>query len=100
MLCVTIRIGHLVLQLGHQFLDAGGGDRVERRRRLVEQHDLRVSGQRARDAQPLLLPARQIGAQSFRRSLDLFPQRRIAQRLLDLARPSPNAACSPRTRRP
>ena len=35
--------------------------RVQRRGRLVEQHQLRVHGERPRDRHPLLLPARQVG---------------------------------------
>ena len=38
------------------------GDRVERRRRLVEDQDRRVLEDRARDAQPLALAARQAAA--------------------------------------
>src|SRR5687767_1976555 len=46
-----------VLQLEHQLLDPGGGDRVERRARLVHEQDVRLHGDCPRDAQPLLLPA-------------------------------------------
>src|SRR5512139_2837735 len=38
---------HLLLELPDQLLDARRGDRVERGGRLVEQHDLRVGGERA-----------------------------------------------------
>src|SRR5690606_25615305 len=42
--------GHPVAQLVDQFLDARRGDRIERRGRLVEQQDLGVGRERARDA--------------------------------------------------
>ena len=45
------------LELVDQLLDALRRDRVERRRRFVHQQDLGLDGQRARDAQPLLLAA-------------------------------------------
>ena len=43
------------LELAHQLLDPRGGDRIERAARLVHQHDLGLDGDRARDAQALLL---------------------------------------------
>src|SRR3954447_12493971 len=51
------RDGAVGPQLVHQLLDLGGRDRVERRGRLVEEDDLGPRGDRARDAQALLLPA-------------------------------------------
>ena len=60
MLWVTMRMVTLVLEFVDQFLDAGGGDRIERRGGFVEQQDFRVGGQRARDAQALLLAAGQV----------------------------------------
>src|SRR3989441_2422003 len=49
--------GDALLEIVDQLLDQGGGDRVERRRRLVEQQQFRIRGKRSRDAQALLLPA-------------------------------------------
>ena len=46
-------------QLVDQFLDLGGGDRVERRAGLVHQDHLGIDGDGAGDAQPLLLAAGQ-----------------------------------------
>jgi hypothetical protein len=57
MLCVTMRIVMPLLEISDQFLDARGRNRVERRSRLVEEQDLRVGRQRARNAQALLLAA-------------------------------------------
>ena len=74
----------LLLELGDQFLDGRGGDRVERRGRFVEQQDFGIGGERARDAQALLLAAGQVEGQVVQAVLDLVPQRRAAQRLLDL----------------
>ena len=51
--------GELLLQLGDQLLDLAGGDRVERRGRFVEQQHFRLQGDRAGDAQALLLAAGQ-----------------------------------------
>src|SRR3546814_10035882 len=47
------------------------------------QEDLRIDRDRAGDAQPLLLPARQRGAAVMEAILDLVPQPRLAQRLFD-----------------
>src|SRR3546814_11775421 len=52
-------------------------------RSLVHQDDLRIDRDRAGDAQPLLLPARQRGAAVMEAILDLVPQPRLAQRLFD-----------------
>ena len=70
-------------QLVDQLLDLGGGDRVERRARLVHQDDFGIDRDRAGDAQPLLLAARQRGAAVAEPVLDLVPQPGAAQRLLD-----------------
>ena len=59
MLCVTMTIEYVGLEVLHQVLDAGRRDRVEGRARLVHQDDLRLDGDRAGDAQPLLLAAGQ-----------------------------------------
>src|SRR5687768_9005069 len=47
-----------VLDLLHQLLDARGRDRVERRARLVHEDHLGLDGERAGDAEALLLTAR------------------------------------------
>jgi hypothetical protein len=59
MLCVTITIAYFAAQFVHQLLDLRGGDRVERRARLVHQDHLGIDRDRARDAQALLLAAGQ-----------------------------------------
>ena len=66
-----------------QLLDDRGRDRVERRAGLVHQQDFRLRRDRARDAQALLLAAGQTGAGLLQAVLDLVPQIRSAQRLLD-----------------
>ena len=48
-----------LLELVEEGLDLGGGDRVEGARRLVHEQDVRLHGEDARDAQPLLLAARE-----------------------------------------
>ena len=66
------RLGHVVghengreaeapPQLEERLLQAVAGERVQRTERLVEQHESRRHGQGARDADALLLPARQLG---------------------------------------
>ena len=49
--------GVLLRQLPHQVFDLQRGDRVERAARLVHQDHVGLDGERARDAQALLLPA-------------------------------------------
>ena len=49
--------GAAIFQLEHQLFDFRGGHGIERRAGLVEQQNFRVDGQRARDAQALLLAA-------------------------------------------
>ena len=73
------------LQLVDQLLDALRGDRVERRRRLVHQQDLRLDRQRAGDAQPLLLAARERQRRLVQPILDLVPDRGRLEALLDAA---------------
>ncbi len=73
----------VLLQLVHQVLDRLRRDRVERRRGLVEQDHLRLDGDRARDAEPLLLPAGEPERGALEAVLDLVPDRGAAQRLLD-----------------
>ena len=70
-------------QFGDQLFDALGRDRVERRGGLVEQQYLGLYRDRAGDAQPLLLAARQAEAALLQLVLDLVPQRRALQRPFD-----------------
>ena len=49
--------------------------RVERRRRLVEKHQLRLNGQGPRDRDPLLLPA----GQAMRQMVDMLLETDVAQ---------------------
>ena len=69
----------VVFQLCDQFLDALGRERVQRRRRLVEQQDLRLHRDGACNAQPLLLPAREAEPALPELVLDLVPECRTAQ---------------------
>ena len=70
----------LALQLVHQVLDARRRDRVERRRGLVHQDHVRLDGERARDAEALLLPAREAECVVLEPVLDLVPERGLAER--------------------
>ena len=63
--------------------DARGGDRVERRGRLVEQQHFRIGREGAGDAEPLLLTAGEPVADVAQPVLHLVPQRGLLQRLLD-----------------
>src|SRR5664280_255081 len=81
-------VGHdgdrvVVLELVDQFLDLGGGDRVERRARLVEQDHLWPHRDGAGDAQSLLLAAGE--RETIGVDLDLFPQGGALQRMLHAA---------------
>src|SRR3546814_7604492 len=71
------------LQFVDQLLDPRGRDRIERRARLVHQDYLSIDRDRAGDAQPLLLPARQRGAAVMEAILDLVPQPRLPQSMFD-----------------
>src|SRR6266478_2083309 len=51
--------GQVALELEDQLLDARGGDRIERGARLVHQEHFRLHGQRAGDAEALLLAPRE-----------------------------------------
>ena len=73
----------LLLQLVHQVLDRLGRDRVERRGRLVEQDDVGLDGDRAGDAEPLLLAAGEAERRPLEPVLDLVPDRGAPERLLD-----------------
>ena len=74
-----------VFELVDQLLDALRGDRVERRRRFVHQQDLGLDGERARDAQALLLAARERQRRRVQAILHLVPERRRLQARLDAA---------------
>ena len=67
-------------QLADQLLDRRRRARVERRARLVEQQHLGPRGQRARDAQPLLLAAGQPQRRPVEVVADLLPQPRALER--------------------
>src|SRR5699024_306224 len=80
-------VGHdhdrvLLLELMDQVLDREGRDRVQRRAGLVHQHHLGLDGDRAGDAQTLLLAAGQAHAGLVEAVLDLVPEVRAPQRLL------------------
>src|SRR4051794_19992394 len=65
-----------LLELVDQLLDLERRDRVERRARLVHQDHLGLDRQRARDAQPLLLTAREADAPLGEAAPDLPPPAR------------------------
>ena len=71
--------GVVPLQLGDQVLDDHRRYRVQRRAGLVHEQDLRLDGEAAGDAQPLLLAAGQAGAGLAEPVLDLVPQAGLAQ---------------------
>src|SRR4029453_14720434 len=80
-------VGHdhdreLVLDLLHQVLDAGGGDGVERRARLVHEQHVGPGGDGPGDAEPLLLTAGQAVGRVLQPVLHLVPQGGLVQRLL------------------
>ncbi len=72
-----------LLQRLRQLLDGQRRHRVQGRGRLVEQQHVGLDGDRPRDAQPLLLATGQAERARLQSVLDLVPQRRAAQRLLD-----------------
>src|SRR3954463_14357125 len=63
----------VALELGDQLLDLERRHRIERRARLVHQDHLGLDGDRARDAQPLLLAAGEADAGRVEAVLDLLP---------------------------
>src|SRR5262249_40434273 len=80
-------VGHdcdrqLLLEIVDQLLDLGRRDRVERRTGLVHQQDLGFHRQRARDAEPLLLPAGEAWAGFVEGVLGLVQKRSQAKRSL------------------
>ena len=66
-------------QFVDQFFDARGGDRIERRARLVHEDDFGRDGDRAGDAEPLLLTAGETGARLVETILHLVPQAGLLQ---------------------
>ena len=74
--------GVFPLETKNQLLNPGGGDRVERRGRLIHQQHLGLHRKRPRNAQPLLLPARKPKRRFAQPILDLSPERRLGQRAL------------------
>src|SRR5688500_13768365 len=86
---------HVLLEIVDQLLDAGRRDRVERRGRLVEEQDLGMGRESARDAKPLLLPAREVEGLLMQPALHLLPQRGAAQRGFDLVLERPPRALAP-----
>ena len=77
------------LQLADEIFDLARRDRVERRGRLVHQDDFGIDGETARDAEPLLLPARERERGAVEAILDFVPERGVTQ---DCARRSPSAS--------
>jgi hypothetical protein len=75
----------VALQLVHEVFDARRRDRVERRGRLVHQDHVRLDRERARDAQTLLLPARERERILLQPVLDLVPEGGLVERSLDTA---------------
>ena len=73
------------LELVDQLFDPLRGDRIERRRRLVHQQDLGLDGERARDAEPLLLAAGERQRRGVQPVLHFVPERRRLQAGLDAA---------------
>src|SRR5205814_5809021 len=83
----------------HQVLDARGRDGIERGAGLVHQEDVGLDGQRAGDAQALLLSARQRVRVFAELVLDLVPQRGAAERGLDDVVHAGPRAVEPRSER-
>jgi hypothetical protein len=75
--------GVVELELLDQLLDLCRRNRIERRTGLIEQDHLWPHGDGARDAQALLLAAGEAQAVRLQFILDLVPQSRAAQGLLD-----------------
>ncbi len=69
----------LGLEVQHQLLDADGRGGIERGGGLVHQDDFGLDREAARDAQALLLPAREPQGGLVEAVLDLVPERRAPQ---------------------
>jgi hypothetical protein len=72
----------LVLELIQELLDPLRSDRVERARRLVEEKQLRVVGEGARNTEPLLLAAGERDRALAQAVLHLVPERGTSERPL------------------
>ena len=72
-----------LLQLEDELLDLARRDRVEGRAGLVHQEDLRLDRERARDAEALLLAARETHGRRLEAVLDLVPEGGAHERRLD-----------------
>ncbi len=68
-------------QLADEFLDAGRGNRVQRRTRFVHQNDFRVDRDGACDAQPLLLAAGKAGTGRIEAVLYFFEETGALERI-------------------
>ena len=89
------------LELVDQLLDALRGDRIERRRRFVHQQDVGLDRERPRDAEALLLAAREREGGLVQAVLHLVPDRRLLQALFDpLLQLAPGSSAMPLIRRP
>ena len=75
--------GVLLLELHRQLLDLAGRNRVKRGGRLVHQQDVRADRKRSRDAETLLLSAGKSQSRQGETVLDLVPDGRALERLLD-----------------
>ena len=73
------------LALHEEFLDLGGGDRVQRGGGFIQQDHFRFKGQHAGQAQPLLLPAGKGIGRIIQPVVDLIPQHGLAQCFFHLA---------------
>src|SRR5689334_8463597 len=78
------RDGQLLLEVVDQLLDLGGGDGVERGARLVHEEDLGIDREGPRDAEPLLLAAREAHPRLVEIVLHLVPEGGVAERPLHL----------------
>ena len=83
-----------------QILDLRGRDRIERGARLVHEDDLGLDGDRAGDAQALLLAAGERQRAVVEAVLHLVPQRGAAQALLDRLVEHVPCVAMPAIRRP
>src|SRR5271166_5057912 len=72
--------GEVILQLVDQLLDLQRADRIQRAGRLIQQDHLRPHRDGPRDAQALLLPARQAHGGAVQPILHLTPERGAGQR--------------------
>src|SRR5215208_6545882 len=68
----------LTFELAHQVLDLERRNRVQGARRLVHQNHIRVDGQRAGNAESLLLAPRERKSALLQFVLDLVPERGLA----------------------